>query len=153
MSAFDSFSKLLPIIGDEGMFAKKLLNLKHCYVFTQPYHQFKFCWEEKVDRGNYKIIAEIVGWPHIIQNWIRSQNAFNQSSPWWPWERYFIITGYLQNISKRSKFCSFSDIAQCKNDSLIHFVYGIVLLRPLPNYLICWVCNTSLIFIGPESDH
>ena len=119
-----------------------LLNLKHCHVFSK--HCLPnlitisgFAGKRRSGRGKYKIIAEIVGWPHIIQNWIRGQNAFNQSSPWWPWEWYFvhghIITGYLQNISKRSKYLQL----QAK------FVNEIVLLRPLLNYLICCLCRKN----------
>ena len=135
------FLKTFPLYRRWGHVCKKILNLKHCHVFTQPYHHFRFCCK-------YKIIAEIVGWPHIIQNWIRGQNAFNQSSPWWPWEWYFvhghIITGYLQNISKRSKYLQL----QAK------FVNGIALLRPLSNYRICCLCRkNSRIFISITPEH
>ena len=121
--------------------ANKLLNIFTCLPNLITISGF--AGKRRSGRGKYKIIAEIVGWPHIIQNWIRGQNAFNQSSPWWPWEWYFvhghIITGYLQNISKRSKYLQL----QAK------FVNGIVLLRPLSNYLICCLCRkNSRIFIS-----
>ena len=139
MSAFDSLSKLFPLIGDEGMFAMQI-NYWISSIFTCLPNLITisgFAGKRRSGRGKYKIIAEIVGWPHIIQNWIRGQNAFNQSSPWWPWEWYFvhghIITGYLQNISKRSKYLQL----QAK------FVNGIVLLRPLSNYLICCLCRKN----------
>ena len=139
MSAFDSLSKLFPLIGDEGMFAMQI-NYWISSIFTCLPNFITisgFAGKRRSGQGKYKIIAEIVGWPHIIQNWIRGQNAFNQSSPWWPWEWYFvhghIITGYLQNISKRSKYLQL----QAK------FVNGIVLLRPLSNYLICCLCRKN----------
>ena len=150
MSAFDSLSKLFPLIGDEGMFAMQI-NYWISSIFTCLPNLITisgFAGKRRSGRGKYKIIAEIVGWPHIIQNWIRGQNAFNQSSPWWPWEWYFvhghIITGYLQNISKRSKYLQL----QAK------FVNGIALLRPLSNYRICCLCRkNSRIFISITPEH